>query len=356
MEQLAPSLRGPAPAVAKVATPRIAVVGCGYWGKNLVRVFHALGALETVCDAHEGCREVARRMAPDVAVVADFDQVLHDPNVEGLVIATPAETHFRLGMKALDAGKHLFVEKPLALNYREGLALVRQAHARHLQLMVGHILEYHPAIVELTRRVQAGALGTLHYIYSNRLNLGKVRREENILWSFAPHDIAVILRLVGDLPLEVCATGGAYLQANIADVTITNLLFDRGVRAHIFVSWLHPFKEQKLIVVGSAGMAVFDDTSADRKLTVFNQGIDWIDGQPVPRKNEGEVIALAPLEPLQVEAEQFLHVIRSGQTPITDGQSALANLEVLQAAQRSLSLHGQPVPLGVTVPRAWEQL
>ena len=236
--------------------------------------------------------------------------------------------------------------------------LVRQAQALGRQLMVGHILEYHPAILELNRRVRAGQLGTLQYVYSNRLNLGKVRREENILWSFAPHDIAVILRLVGDLPLEVCATGGAYLQPNIADVTITNLLFDKGVRGHIFVSWLHPYKEQKLVVVGSASMAVFDDTSPDRKLTVYDQGIDWVDGQPVPRKKDGEVVPLAKVEPLKAEAEQFLHSIRSGEPPITDGASALANLEVLQAAQRSLSLHGQPVALALALApaRAWETL
>src|SRR5262249_14777871 len=156
-----------------------------------------------------------------------------------------------------------------------------QAQAAGLVLMVGHILEYHPAIVELVRRVRSGELGRIQYIYSNRLNLGKVRREENILWSFAPHDIAVMLRLVGQLPIEVSATGGAYLQPNVADVTVTDLLFDRGVRGHIFVSWLHPYKEQRLVVLGSARMAVFDDVARDQKLVIYDQGIDWLDGQPV---------------------------------------------------------------------------
>jgi len=356
MEQLAPALRTPRAPLAPPTAGHIAVIGCGYWGKNLVRVFHELGALHTVCESHPAGMEVARQTAPGVPVQSEFEAVLRDPDIDGVVIATPAETHFRLGIQALDAGKHLYVEKPLALNYREGLTLVREAQAKGRQLMVGHILEYHPAIIELNRRVRAGQLGTLQYVYSNRLNLGKVRREENILWSFAPHDIAVILRLVGDLPLEVCATGGAYLQPNIADVTITNLLFDRGVRAHIFVSWLHPYKEQKLVVVGSSGMAVFDDTSSDRKLLIYDQGIDFVNGQPVPRKKDGEVIALAKVEPLKAEAEQFLHSIRTGEPPVTDGASALANLEVLQAAQRSLSLHGQPVALGVAPARAWESL
>jgi predicted dehydrogenase len=356
MKQLVPA----SPATSRtndIAPPaRVAVVGCGYWGQNLVRVFHGLGALKAVCEPRLAGIEQARKIAPDVPIAIEFQALLDNPEVDGVVLATPAETHFGLGLRALQAGKHLFVEKPLALNYREGLALVREASARKLQLMVGHILEYHPAMVELHRRVRAGELGTLHYIYSNRLNLGKVRREENILWSFAPHDIAVMLRLVGDLPLEVCATGGAYLQANIADVTITNLLFDKGVRGHIFVSWLHPYKEQKLVVVGAARMAVFDDTSVDRKLTIYDQGIDWVDGQPIARKKDGEVIALPKVEPLVAEAEQFLQSILTGVAPLTDGHSALANLEVLQAAQRSLSLHGQPVALGMAAARAWEKL
>jgi predicted dehydrogenase len=356
MNQLAPA--SPVSYRTETLAPgaRVAVVGCGYWGKNLVRVFHGLGALKAVCESHPAGIEQAHKIAPGVPVEVEFKAVLDDPEVDGVVLATPAETHFRMGIAALQAGKHLFVEKPLALNYREGLTLVREAAAKQLQLMVGHILEYHPAIIELHRRVRAGELGTVNYIYSNRLNLGKVRREENILWSFAPHDIAVMLRLVGDLPLEVCATGGAYLQPNIADVTITNLLFDRGVRGHIFVSWLHPYKEQKLVVIGSAGMAVFDDTLAERKLTIYDQGIDWVGGQPIPRKKDGAVIALPSVEPLVAEAGQFLRSIQTGEAAITDGHSALANLEVLQAAQRSLSLHGQPVALGMAAPRVWEKL
>jgi predicted dehydrogenase len=356
MKQLAPA--SPVSYRTETSAPaaRVAVVGCGYWGKNLVRVFHGLGALKTICESHPAGIEQAKKSAPGVPVEVEFKAILDDPEIDGVVLATPAETHFRLGMQALKAGKHIFVEKPLALNYREGLALVREAAAKRLQLMVGHILEYHPAIIELHRRVLAGELGTVNYLYSHRLNLGKVRREENILWSFAPHDIAVMLRLVGDLPLEVCATGGAYLQPNIADVTITNLLFDKGVRGHIFVSWLHPYKEQKLVVIGSAGMAVFDDTLDERKLTIYDQGIDWVDGQPIPRKKDGQVIALAKVEPLAAEAAQFLQSIQTGAAPTTDGHSALANLEVLQAAQRSLSLHGQPVALGTAAPRAWERL
>ena len=217
--------------------------------------------------------------------------------------------------------------------------------AAGLTLMVGHILEYHPAVTELVRRVRNGDLGQVQYIYSNRLNLGKVRQEENILWSFAPHDVAVMLRVVGAMPIEVSATGGAYLQPNIADVTITNLLFDRGVRGHIFVSWLHPYKEQRLVVVGSKRMAVFNDVSKDEKLVIYDQGIDWVNGQPTPRKNDAEVVQLPANEPLREEALHFLDAIANGTRPLTDGESGLQVLKVLQSAQRSLSLNGQPVPV-----------
>jgi predicted dehydrogenase len=335
--------------------PHVAVVGCGYWGQNLVRVFHSLGALQAVCEADPARMDVARKLAPEVPVIEDLADVLCDPAIEAVVIATPAETHARLASAALGAGKHVFVEKPLALQHREGSKLVQQAEAAGLVLMVGHILEYHPAVTELVRRVRNGELGQVQYIYSNRLNLGKVRKEENILWSFAPHDVAVMLRIVGAMPYEVSATGGAYVQPNIADVTITNLLFDRGIRGHIFVSWLHPYKEQKLVVVGSKAMAVFDDVSKDRKLCIYDQGIDWVDGQPVPRKAEAEVVALPAVEPLREEGAQFLAAIVEGRAPLTDGESGLKVLEVLQAAQRSLCLNGQPVEVGRSRTE-WETL
>jgi len=228
---------------------QIAVIGCGYWGKNLVRNFAELGVLNTVCDMTEQGRATAYTLAPDCTITASLDDVFGSHQVDGVGIATPAETHFSLVTQALQAGKDVFVEKPLALTYEEGAELVRTAQTMQRILMVGHVLEYHLAIVTLRQLIDQGELGKIHYIYSNRLSLGKVRREENILWSFAPHDVAIILRLIGSLPFEVVACGGAYVQPNIADVTVTNLLFDNGVRAHIHVSWLHPFKEQRLVVV-----------------------------------------------------------------------------------------------------------
>jgi len=215
--------------------PRIAIVGCGNWGRNLVRNMRDLGSLAMVCDVTEDGRALAKEIAPDAQIVGDLEAVLAEP-VDGVMIATPAETHHDLALRCLAAGKDVFCEKPLAVTYAQGIEMVRQANDLGRLLMVGHVLEYHPGIERLLELVREGALGKVRYIYSNRLSLGKVRREENALWSFAPHDIAVILRLVGDLPFQVVACGGSYVQPNIADVTVTQLLFDNGVRAHIFVS------------------------------------------------------------------------------------------------------------------------
>lgn len=320
-------------------TPAIAVIGCGYWGKNLVRNFHQLGALAAVCETTDVGRATAAQIAPEVPIVADLDAI----EAPAVAIATPAETHYDLVRRALAAGKDVFVEKPLALTYAEGERLVELARATGRILMVGHVLEYHPAVVKLTELVISGALGKLYYIYSNRLSLGKIRREENILWSFAPHDIAVILRLAGQLPFQVAASGGSYIQPNIADMTVTNLLFDNGVRAHIHVSWLHPFKEQRLVVVGSRQMASFDDVS--KQLVLYDQRVELRAGEPVPLRGAGEHVAFADDEPLRLECLAFLAALASRVPPLTDGASGLRVLRVLQAAQRSLVMNGEPVAL-----------
>lgn len=325
-------------------TPRVAVVGCGYWGKNLVRNFARLGALASVCDATPAGRAAAEEVAPGTAVVADFDEVLAS-DAPGVVIATPAETHFELARQAIEAGKDVFVEKPLALTYEQGARLVQLAEERGRVLMVGHVLEYHPAVVRMFDLVRAGDLGKVHYISSSRLNLGKVRREENILWSFAPHDIAIILRLMGAMPFQIAAHGGSYVQPNIADVTITHLLFDNGVRAHIHVSWLHPFKEQRLVVIGSKKMATFDDVT--KKLVLYDQRVEIQEGQPVPVKGNGDEVAFGADEPLRLECEAFLDSVATRQSPRTDGRSGLRVLQVLQAAQRSLIMNGEPMTLPI---------
>ena len=324
-----------------MSPPKVAVLGCGYWGKNLVRNFHALGALAAVADVSPAGRATAAQIAPGVPIHETLEAALTDPSIAGVVIATPAETHADLCSRALLAGKDVLCEKPLALKYEDARRVNDLANAKGRILMVGHILEYHPAIRTLQELIQKGELGRIRYIYSNRTNLGKVRREENILWSFAPHDIAVIVRLVGALPFQVIASGGAYVQANIADVTVTQLLFDNGVAAHVFVSWLNPFKEQKLVVVGSKRMATFDDVR--RELLLHEQKVDLKDGEPIPVKGEGTMIPYAADEPLRLECEAFLSSIVSRQAPLTDGDSALRVLRVLQAAQRSLVTQGHPV-------------
>lgn len=322
--------------------PFVAVVGCGYWGKNLVRNFERLGALQVCCDPTPAGRALATELSPQSTVVTDFQEAL-SADVAGVVISTPAETHYELTRAALLAGKDVFVEKPLALTYEQGAELVQLSTERGRILMVGHVLEYHPAIVRLLELVRGGELGKVRYISSNRLNLGKVRREENILWSFAPHDIAVILRLMGDMPFQVSAHGGSYVQPNIADVTITHLLFNDGVRAHIYVSWLHPFKEQRLVVVGSKKMASFDDVT--KQLVLYDQRVEVREGEPVPIKGEGELVEFGSDEPLQLECRAFLTAIETRQPPITDGASGLRVLQVLQSAQRSLVMNGEPLTL-----------
>jgi predicted dehydrogenase len=322
----------------------VAVIGCGYWGKNLVRNFHQIGVLRTVCDATPAGRELAHSLAPTALIETDFEKVLNS-DVLGVAIATPAETHYPLVAQALRAGKDVFVEKPLALTYEQGYELVQLAQQQKRILMVGHVLEYHPAIVKLRHLIKAGELGKVHYIYSNRLSLGKVRREENILWSFAPHDVAVILRLMDASPFEIIACGGSYIQPNIADVTITNLLFDNGVRAHIHVSWLHPFKEQRLVVIGSKKMASFDDVA--KELVLYDQRVEVKAGEPVPIRGEGERVPFADQEPLRLECQAFIEAMVSRKAPLTDGESGLRVLKVLQAAQRSLIMNGEPVTLPI---------
>jgi predicted dehydrogenase len=324
----------------------IAVVGCGYWGKNLVRNFHALGALAAVCDLTAAGRLRARELAPTADIFEDYEALLQS-SVRGIVLATPAETHHPLALEALAAGKDVLVEKPLALTYAQGAELVRLARQHQQVLMVGHVLEYHPAMVRLAELVREGELGKIRYLYSNRLSLGKVRREENILWSFAPHDIAIILRLLGSMPFEIVACGGSYLQPNIADVTITHLLFDNGVRAHIHVSWLHPFKEHRLVVIGSDKMATFDDVT--KQLILHDQHVSFERGEPIPVKGPGEQVSFSAEEPLRVECQAFLQAIESREDPLTDGVSALRVLKVLEAAQRSLITNGEPVALPAEV-------
>jgi UDP-2-acetamido-3-amino-2,3-dideoxy-glucuronate N-acetyltransferase len=327
------------------ACPKIAVAGMGYWGKNLVRNFSELGALSLVCDANIAVEETIKRDYPGVRFCRDFSAVLSDPSISAVAFATPAVTHYDLAKAALEAGKDVYVEKPLAVEVGQGRELVELAEKRGRILMVGHILRYHPAIVKLQALIRNGELGKIQCLYSNRLNIGKIRTEENILWSFAPHDISVILALLDEQPQSVFCQGGAYLNHDVSDVTMSQFEFASGVHAHIFVSWLHPFKEQRLVVVGSEKMAVFDDT-AEHKLVLYPHKVEWKNRVPTAIKAKAESVALAADEPLKVECQHFLDCISSRSTPLTDGKEGLRVLTILDACQRSLVRKGAVIQIG----------
>lgn len=331
-----------------MSSVRIAVIGCGYWGKNLVRNFSELGVLSSVCDAN---KELAEQSSQSYGVsVHTFEEVLAS-NIDGVVIAAPAAQHFDLTERALKAGKHVFVEKPLSLKVEDAKKLCDLSLQIRKTLMVGHLLQYHTAFLELKQLVAKGNLGRLQYIYSNRLNLGKFRNEENILWSFAPHDISMILALAGGVPETVYATGACHLNPRIHDVTTTHMSFKNGVEAHIFVSWLHPYKEQKLVLVGDRGMAVFDDGLPwGEKLKLYPHQVTWLNGVPHPEKAEVVNVPLEVSEPLKLECQHFIDCITLNKKPRTDGFEGLQVLKVLDAAQKSLysktpiAMHNEILP------------
>lgn len=318
----------------------IAVIGIGYWGKNLVRNFFELNSLYAVCDSDQKALKTCKRKYPDIKYFNNFSSLLKDSNIKAIAISTPASTHYALATQAINADKDVFVEKPIALHYREGEKLVSLANKKSKILMVGHLLAYHSAVIKLKEMINKGKLGKINYIYSNRLNLGKFRTEENILWSFAPHDISIILNLLEEMPDKVAAHGGNYLNQNITDVTVTNLDFPSGTKAHIFVSWLHPYKEQKLIVIGDKRMVMFDDTNPDEKLFLFNHKVDWIDRIPVPHPEQAKPISIEEKEPLKNECQHFIKCIENRKTPFTDGIEGLRVLKVLEACQKSLTEKG----------------
>jgi predicted dehydrogenase/acetyltransferase-like isoleucine patch superfamily enzyme len=325
------------------ATAQVAAIGAGYWGRNIVRNLAELGALAAVVDRDQAV--AAAEAALHGTSARQIDAVLSDQAIDAVAIAAPAAQHAALVRDALDAGKHVFVEKPLALDVAEAEALVARAARQGRALMVGHLLQYHPAFLALRAAVAEGRLGRVRYVSSSRLNLGKIRREEDILWSFAPHDISMILALLGTEPSRVSAEGAWLLHDSIADITTTHLAFPGGERAHIHVSWFHPVKEQRLTVIGERAMAVFDDGQPwPRKLMIYPHEVVWQNNAPVPRRAEGEPVALVEGEPLRAEMQHFLDSIATGATPRTDGAEGVRVLRVLSAASASLAAarHGVP--------------
>ena len=309
---------------------KIAVIGCGYWGKNLARNFFELGALGAIVDPN---LQTAQLHAKQYDVPAlDMNEALADSDIKAVVIAAPAELHKKLALQAIAAGKDIYVEKPLALSTSDGEEIRLAAESAGVTLMVGHLLQYHPVFVKLRNLVKNGDLGNLRYAYSHRLSMGKFRVEEDAFWSLAPHDVSMILSLFNESPLAVRGGGLDFITPGVADEARVDLIFPSGGRAHIFVSWLHPFKEQKLVVVGDKAMAVFDDTAPwEQKLAIYKHKINIINSLPNPIKSEVEYIEVQQGEPLKSECQHFLDCIISKSKPITDASEAIGVLKVLEA-------------------------
>ncbi len=312
----------------------LGLVGAGYWGKNLIRVFDKLGVLKIICDIDKNVLADRKAKYPHLKTSTNFSEILEDKSIKAVVISTPSVTHYKLCKRALRARKDVFVEKPLALKVKQGKELVRLAQNKKCILIVGHLLLYHPAIVKLKKIIREGKLGEIRYVWSNRLNFGKLRRDENVLWSFAPHDISIIIDLLG-MPKRLIAVGKSYLQKEISDTTLTFFEFNKEKTAHIFGSWLNPFKEQKLAVIGSKKMAVFDGVK--NELTVYPHKIKrYRNKAPEAIKAKGKIIKTSKKEPLMEEAKHFLECIEKRKRPRTDGEEALAVLRVLDVCQKSL--------------------
>lgn len=319
----------------------IAVVGCGYWGKNLVRNMAQLGVLACVCDSNASNAQAQASLYS--VPVKSFEEVLADPSIVGVVIAAPAILHAPLAERALSAGKHVFVEKPLALTVADGARLVELSHKVGRVLMVGHLMHYHPAYLALKSMITEGKLGALRYVYSHRLNLGKVRTEENVMWSFAPHDLSMILGLVQSPLKTTSAQHMACITDRVADIATAQYEFESGVRAHVFVSWLNPVKSQQLVAVGESGMAVFDDGLPwETKLMFYPHRIDLNNGFPTAVKGDGTPVPLTPAEPLQEECRHFLSAVNGTHPARTDGCEGLRVLSLLEASEKAA---GQEKPM-----------
>lgn len=316
----------------------IAVIGCGNWGLNHIRTAYKLfgNNLKYCCDNNTDKGKKVNEVSVHIKFISEINEIIYDETVKAVIVASPAETHFEITKALLLRGKNVLVEKPITLNSDEAKILNKIAEENNLILMVGHLLLFHPGILKIKDYLDLGKLGKLQYIYSNRLNLGTIRKEENILWSFAPHDISVIQFFIGEVPVEVKATGAIFVQDGIQDTTLTYLKFSRNIHAHIFVSWLHPFKEQRLVVIGDKSMMVFEDTLKENKLKLYEKGFDIVNGIPVKRDAEFENIEFDSESPLGLEQQHFIECIINHKKPRSDGKNAIEVLETLERAQREL--------------------
>jgi predicted dehydrogenase len=329
----------------------IGQVGLGHWGPNVLRNFASLpdSRVKACCDLDQRALGKVRGSYPEIETTSDYNQLLDDPELHAIVVTASATAHYRLAKAALERGKHAFVEKPLALHLSEARELVELARTSDRRLMVGHLLLYHPAVQQLKAYIDKGELGVLRYVYSQRLNLGQVRRDENAMWSLAPHDISVALYLLDREPVAVTAQGRDFLRTGIHDLVFLTMQFDNGSLAHCHVSWLDPHKVRRFTVVGSQKMAVFDDMAPREKLRIFDQGVDFpeVGYSDLHTLRFGDIFIprIDMREPLALECQHFLTCIRDGKTPLTDGENGLAVLRVLAAAQASLDRGGEPVKL-----------
>ena len=316
----------------------VGLIGCGYWGKNLARDLNSLGVLGRVSDADAKAKSIVSKISKDIIFSKDYKKVLKDESITSVAIATPAKTHYKLVREALIAKKNVFVEKPLCLKYSDGKKLLSLSKKNKVKLMVGHLMLYHPAYIKMKESIIRGKIGKVRYIYSNRLALGKLRKEEDVLWSFAPHDISMILDLVNEKLIDVKAFGGKYLSNKVADTTVTLLKFRNKIKSHIFVSWLHPYKDQRLVVVGEKGMLVFADVlSNGNKLVFYNHKVGWVKNIPLIQKAEGKKIPFNyHAEPLKLECKAFIDWVTQDKVPVSDAEEGLRVLKVLELAKKDL--------------------
>lgn len=322
----------------KYKTIKAGIAGAGRWGFNHIKTANGIlgSGLRYVCDVFPAACEKVKGVSEEIKFTTDFEDVIKDDEVNAVIIATSAETHFELAKRALEAGKNVLVEKPITLLTAEARELVEISERKGLKLMVGHILLFHPAVLKMKEFVLNGKLGKLQYVYSNRLNLGAIRTEENILWSFAPHDISVIQFLTGTNPVSVKASGASFVQDNIEDSTLTILEYPDNVHAHIYVSWLHPFKEQRMVVIGTEGMLTFEDTLKTEKLKFYKKGFKMVNGNIEKFDADYESVDFETVQPLAEEQKHFFNCILNNEKPRTDGRHALEVLEILEIASNEL--------------------
>lgn len=307
----------------------IGIVGLGYWGKNILRNLYELNVLHTACDFSSEIIEERKKSFPNVNYTQNFDDLIINPEIKAIAIATPAVTHYELARKAILADKDVFIEKPMTISLKEAEDLVRLAEEKGKIIMVGHILQYHPAILKLKELISQGVIGDIIYIYTHRVNVGKIRTDENVWWSLAPHDVSLILMLTNSEPYRTYYQGVSFINEGIDDIALVSLEFERGIKGHIFVSWWHPNKEQKLVVIGTEGMLIFDDTTKE-KLFYYPHKVEWKNGIPQAKKEEMQIIPIESREPLKEEMIHFVECVKERKKPKTDGYEGLRVMKVLE--------------------------